>query len=522
MVKKDKVTVTLILAAVLVPVLQASVLFLVHFLKYGTGIPYPVWTDEATYCSILKTWAKEGCHDFFGNALGYYGYNGEHALIGHGSAWNPAVILPYMLFVKIFRYGTSVIWYSNVIFLTLAVLIFILLINPVRKNLIYLIILEMVSGPVVLYLSTDMTEILRYSYAIILAGLIYRLYEREEDNFIIRYIVSPVAILFMMQAYIFFVFIVPVYMWGILRQKKVWVRITGVITGSLVSGGGSYLLLHFISSNYDTYKTDALLKALSAPNFIMAVKQVWWVIEAELDGALPLLFHGAYGHGLIKWFLIAIITTVAYSIAKCIIYAIKRKRYYTYLISLFCILLFNGAFWTLYSIEVFTLFRSISIVLLFSLYLCISDAKKNDVALLMLMAVGMIFVPANEADFSKDRFLAASEKEINLQLEEELAQVMPVKSDSDAWEATALIYTMEPRVITAMPAGTGINLMFDDRIIEDAGYLFISKRQGNQLNPEWLEQSYSDIYENNKELIDGNYNILWENNSYILYRRKNR
>lgn len=510
----------LVIIAVLMPVLQASVLFLVHKIKYGSGIPSPIWTDEATYCAILKTWATDGCHDFWGNALGYYGYNGEHAIIGHGSAWNPVVLLPYLLFVKIFGYSTSVIFFSNVFFLTVSISLFIFLTNPNVKNLLYLIILQAASAPVILYLSTDMTEILRFSYSIFLAGLIFRLYEKEEDNIAVRYILTPLAILFMMQAYIFFVFIVPVYMWGILRKKKVWVRILGVLFGSVISGGGSYLLLHFISSNYDTYKTDALLNALSADDFVLAVKQVWWVIEAELDGAIPLLIYGAYGHGLIRWFLFSVVALFVYSVLMCIVYAICRKGYFTYLIVAFSLLIFNVAFWTLYSIEAFTLFRSISIVLLFSLYLCIADKEKNDFTLLAIMAVGMIFLPANEDDFSRGRFLSKEEISVAENLESALDEYIDLDSNKDAWDSTVLLYTMEPRAIYSMPAGTGINLMFDDRIIESAGYLFMSKGRDGFFNSEWLEQNSSDIYENNKYLIDKEYIIVWEDNSYILYKRK--
>lgn len=515
--KKKKII--LILFAVLMPVFQASVLFLVHKIKFGTGLPYPVWTDEATYCAILKTWATEGCHDFWGNALGYYGYNGEHAIIGHGSAWNSVVLLPYLLFIKVFGYGTSIIFFSNVFYLAISVLFFVLLSKPEVKNLIFLIVLEAVSAPVILYLSTDMTEILRFAYSILLAGLIYRLYEREKDNIVIRYILTPLAILLMMQAYIFFVFIVPVYMWGIFRKKKVWFRLLGVFLGSVISGGGSYLLLHFISSNYDTYKTDALLEALSSDDFVLAVKQVWWVIEAELDDAIPLLVYGAYGHGLIRWFLMAVVAVFVYSAIMSIVYAIMRKRYYTYLVSAFCILIFNVAFWTLYSIEPFTLFRSISIVALFSIYLCIADKEKNDFILLVIMAVGMLFLPANEKDFSEGRYLSSENaSEIRI-LENNLSEHISVEDIDDAWGATALLYTMEPKVIASMPAGVGINLMFDDRIVDTAGYLFMSKRNDSELNAAWLEQSGEEIYKNNKELLDIEYNIIWEDNSYILYKR---
>ena len=520
MEKTKKNRLILIIIAVLMPVLQASVLFLVHKIEFGTGLPSPIWTDEATYCAILKTWATDGCHDFWGNALGYYGYNGEHAIIGHGSAWNPVVLLPYLLLVKMCGYSISVIFFSNVLFLTISIMLFILLTNPNVKNLIFLIILQAVSAPIILYLSTDMTEILRFSYSILLAGLIFRLYEKEEDYVAVRYILTPLAILFMMQAYIFFVFIVPVYMWGILRKKKVWVRILGVFLGSVLSGGGSYIVLHYISSNYDTYKTDALLNALSADDFILAVKQVWWVMQAELDGRAMFLIHGSYGHGLIRWFFFAVILLFAYSLVMCIAYKLLHKRFYTYFISTFCLLIFNVAFWTLYSIESFTLFRSISIVVIFSLYLCIADKEKNDFALLIMMAIGMIYVPINEAEFSENRYLTEEAALENAALEKSLSDCLIVNSDGDAWESTVLIYTMEPRVIASMPAGAGINLMFDDRIKEPAGYLFMSKRGNSELNAAWLEQSGLEIYKNNKDLLDKEYNIVWEDNSYILYKRK--
>lgn len=505
--------------AVLMPILQASVLFLVHFFEYGTGIPSVLWTDEATYCAILKTWSAEGLHGFMGNAIGYYGYNGGHALVGHGSAWNPLLLWPYSIVSRIFGYSTSVMWYSNVIFLSLSLLLFVLLTKPNIKNLIYLLILEAVSSPIILYMSTGMTELLRYSYAIVLAGLIFRLFEYESDNFILRYIVTPLTILFMMQAYIFFVFIVPVYMWGILRKKKIWVRILGVILGSGISGGGSYLLFHFISSNYDTYKAEAIINALSAPNFIEAIRQLWWVIEEELKGSVLFLLYGAYGHGLIGWYLKASVLVVIYALIMLIICLIKKKKCFTYVISVFCFVLFNGAFWMLYSIEPFTLYRSTAIVFIFSLYLMMANKDSKDFIPLIIFAIGMIYVPVNEEEFSEGRYLSKEEADDLKALEDNLLNVIMVNDSADAWDSTVFMYTMEPNAILSVPAGAGVNLMFDGIIPKEAGYLFFSKASKEDLHPEWLEQDFSEIYADNKNLIDKDYSCVWEDDSYAVYKR---
>ena len=97
--------------------------------------------------------------------------------------------------------------------------------------------------------------------------------------------------------------------------------------------------------------------------------------------------------------------------------------------------------------------------------------------------------------------------------------VITVKDSEDPWDNTILLYTMEPRIILAMPKGMGLNfVLHNDYYGKDPGYIFIPKY--THFREDWVEQEYSALMIEHDASIYYNYDCIYDSNGYICYRRK--
>lgn len=527
------------LAVILLPLLQAGVIALFHFQKYGTALPIPQWNDEGAYYELIKTWLATG------QPLGYWGFDGGHALVGTGSAWSPAILLPYAVFGMMFGWNYSSAFFANLLFLVLSQILFLLLVKPERRYLVRMFFLQGLSVIVLLYSTTLMSELLRFSLAIVLAGMLYRLYFGKCGR-IFRFVVLPLYLLTLIQVYIFFVFAVPLYVFGALKEWKWWKKALLSLGALLVSGGGSYYLLHLISSNYNIYKTERLLAALQAMDIPAVIGSALGMVKEGLLG-LWSCFGTGVGHGMFRWFVPFLGMLILVPGLKLCVDGIKwhaaakeagtdtdlkttglqntgetfwnRDRVLC-LQAAFGTALFLGAFITVYSLEAFTFFRSLGIVVLFSLYLLLMTENRWLFPVLLAMyAAGMCFLPANSRDFNLERFPQTGTVAKWDALAEEMEKVIVVKEGADPWENTVAVFTLEPKVLASMPAGSGVNMMlYSEEIPKEAGYLFFSRKQENRRS-DWLEHDYEAIYEANEELLTGQYTAVYTDTDYVVYRK---
>lgn len=504
----------------------------------GFSLPMPKWNDEAAYYELIKTWLATGM------PKGYWGFEGGHAILGTGSAWSPAILLPYALWGEMFGWTYGSVAAANVAFLCIANTIVLLLCKPDRRGLGYLILLEMFSGHILLYMNTIMSEVLRYALAIVLAAMLYRLLfgEEEGESKTFRYIIVPVYIVAITQIYIFFAFAVPVYIFAVCRKKKWYWRAFVSFTAMAAEAGGSYYLLHLISSNYNIYKAEILFEALKDRDIFGAVRTFLWMFKTGLID-LWNCFLSYTGYGMFRWFVPLLCVFVCLPFAVLCVdgvrYLKNRKEEQgafwnrdrqVFLIVCYSVMLFVIMYITIYSLEAFTFYRGVGIVILFSMVLLLGmERKKWGSLFLALYAAGVLFVPKNQADFNEERYPGAGVKESWEGLAKELQAAMPLQAEDAGdnmeeealrWGNTAVLYSMEPRLICAMPAGIGVNFaMYSDRIVEEAGYLVFSLEEKENLRSDWLEQSHRDICEKYGALLKERYYIQYADDEYIIYKK---
>lgn len=512
------------------PVILFIVISLVQCGRSGGGsfLPMPKWNDEAAYYELVKTWLNTGM------PKGYWGFEGGHAILGTGGAWSPAILLPYAVFGEMFGWGYGSVAIANVVFLCIANALVLILCKPSVKGVLYLLLAEICSSHILLYLNTIMSEVLRYALALVLAAMLQRLLfagENGKDR-VFRYVVVPVYIVAITQVYIFFAFAVPVYIFAVLKKKKWYCKAVAAFLAMAAEAGGSYYLLHLISSNYNIYKTEILLEALRDKDLFGAVRTFLWMCKVGLID-LWHCFLSYTGYGMFRWFvpLLAIFAALPLLVlCKDGIGYLKKKekkqdvfwnrdRQILLVIS-YSTVLFVFMYITVYSLEAFTFYRGVGIVLLFSLVMVLGmEKKKYGYLLLGLYAAGIFFVPANWRDFNEERYVGAEIREEWDALAKELEEAMPLEEEL-RWANTAVLYSMEPKLICAMPAGAGVNFaMYSDEIVEEAGYLVFSLKE-EDLRQDWLEQSHQEIYEKYGGILERDYFIQYRDEEYIVYKKR--
>lgn len=568
---------------ILLPACMYGAVSLFYYCKTGnTPLPMPQWNDEAAYYELIKTWLGTGA------SKGYWGFSGGHAILGTGGAWSPAILFPYALWGMMFGWSYSSVAVANVVFLCIVNALVLLILKPDHEGIFRLLLLEILSSHLWLYMNTIMSEVLRYGLGILLAAMLLRLLFEEEKNIskLFAYVIVPIYILITTQIYIFFAFAIPVYVFAIMKNKKWWKKVVVSFFSMAVVAGGSYYLLHLISSNYNIYKTEILLETLQKKDVMGAIRTFLWMFKV---GVLDLwnCFRSMTGHGMFRWFVaflgIMVIVPLVYLVLSWL-KSVKGKKEDSLrksalgkdsnsvqrsdleqsgdwkknigpdfwgkdrqicLAVAYSIAIFVFMYITVYSLEAFTFYRGLGIVVLFSLvFVAQMTDRKWYIAGLICYAIGMLYVPKNMADFNTERYVTTETRKEWDDLAEQLGNtmVLTVEDGIDSvagkateestglkagntleerrWENTAVLYTMEPKLICSIPAGFGVNFaMYSDEIVTDAGYLVFSLEKDENLRGDWLEQSHESIYLQNRELLDNEYYIQYVDEDYVIYKK---
>jgi len=506
---------TFSLTLIVLPALMAGLIAFLYATKWDIHITtLPVWNDEAAYYAQVKMILKQGF------SKGYWGFGGEHALLGTGGAWSPAILLPYVLFGKLFGWTYASVSIANVFYLCVANALFLLLVSAKKETCIRLFFVELFSLHLWLYMNTQMSEVLRYAMALVLAGMIYRLFFAEHNPIWFKVLVG-LYILYLLQAYIFFSFVVMIYVFAILREHKFREKFWIGFFAMAASAGCSYYALHLISSNYNIFKTEQLFSYLKHHDILGTIRAFIWMAKVGVYDLLTCMMSKT-GCGLFHLF----VPVIAFFALMPVVYLIwkksEEKQDRTVLACIaYTMILYTGMYVTVYSLEAFTFFRGMGIPLMFCLaLLCCID--KYYIYATFCLAYGLLcfYLPSNLKAFNEERYVMADKVAEWNALATNFENTMTL--GDDRWQNTILLYTMEPRAIASLPAGFGQNYMMysDDLPSTEVGYLLFSLKEAGEVRGDWLEQSYFQVYNKNRDAIEENYFIQYTDGSYVLYKHK--
>lgn len=522
---------------IVMPLILAGIVAVYYYLHNGGIAPVPglKWNDEAAYYQLIKTCITTG------QPVGYWGFNGNHAIVGTGSAWSPAIIWPYAIFAYVFPLSNGFVYFVNLFYITLANFIFYLCVKPDKKQCIKLALAQATSVVFIMYLSVNMSEMFRYALAIVIAGLLYRILFKESSK-AIKYVITPLLIVGATQVYVFFAFCVPIYVFAVMKRNKLWQKLLASVAAMGVVAFGSYYLLHLISSNYNIHKTEALLNAVKSMDIGGAV---WAFLSMMKQGAGDVfrLWTYVYTNPLIPFHVLFAVILVLISAGIIVSFMIKKKKRPTgaedaketvvkressknaviAIIVIYSIAVFFWMYMTLYSIDPFTFMRGTYIVVIFSMYLmAMMDCKRLYAVILGVQAVSLAFLPINMDYYMTGHYMAAEEYEEWAALEEAVSEVIVLDEAKDAWGNTVAMYTMEPKAICAMPGGVGVNFIMEDGVLpEEAGYLFVSLIPGAEQSSEWIVRDFGTFYGQYSEVLEKDYTVIYDDGMYRIYQKVN-
>ena len=92
-------------------------------------LPSSQWNDELFYYKQVEGILSHGYPQ------GYFGFNESHALKLSFAAWSPVLVWPWLLHGLVFGWDLMAPVYSNILLLTAAVFLFVLLTRPKWKQL---------------------------------------------------------------------------------------------------------------------------------------------------------------------------------------------------------------------------------------------------------------------------------------------------------------------------------------------------------------------------------------------------
>lgn len=420
------------------------------------------WNDELFYYKMIEGTAK------YGKPLGYFGYNGSTAKNGTFGPWSPLLFIFYIIYAKIGGWSILSPIHCNIILITIAMAIFAWLVQPTKKQTMFICLSYCSYTLITRYIFSCLPEISIFALLIIFLGVSVKLYRQLEYKSKIPYMVSLNVIAFLlvlMRPYWFLLFLVPGYLcWK--KNRKTIPPICEAILALL-----SIVIYFFIVNNFcaayigNLINTDWLkLLFVSPPEGIynvlhILVSSIWRVLQDVGDG----IVQGSFAGSLYAVYLM-IIAYALYSIFKT-----PQKKEYGTIIFISLSLMLIAVFY-LYDVNIGSR-HIIGFILMFSFLLPLASCSRKECILFSACFIWFFSIRATDQyTYQIPEYTIEKEYAI-LNGYEELTTANMVKPMADnPWDNTLIwLYSDETAIdftyLYAVPEGIGINLCLKDYII---------------------------------------------------------
>lgn len=218
----------------------------------------------------------------FGSPLGYFGYNESHAMVSSFGVWSPVLLIPWVLWGKVFGWGYSSPIICNICMLSCGFAAFAILVKPTWKQIISIALLFLSVIPFTMYVLSGRPEAVGYSLIIIMYGIVFSYFKRETTGKLILIFLS-ITLLSLMRPYFMVFLLLPGMLW--VRRSK-FAGFFGTVLITAINLLGYKLVTYFFAAPY--------FYSSMATDFIEVFKN-----EGLFAGCL-FLFHKIYD----KWILI--------------------------------------------------------------------------------------------------------------------------------------------------------------------------------------------------------------------------
>lgn len=208
-------------------------------------LPSSEWNDELFYYKQVENIVN------FGFPQGYFGFNESHGLVLSFAAWSPVLVLPWILWGLVFGWNFMAPVVCNILLMTAAVFLFMLLVRPTWKQMGIFTLLFCLYTPFVRYMLSGMPEIICISHLIVFYGLAVS-YGREERTGKLVWMFVLSGLLTLMRPYMLLFLLLPDFflLRSMGRKGKLWAGVLGVsgVTGVVLL---CYALIkHYLGAEY--------------------------------------------------------------------------------------------------------------------------------------------------------------------------------------------------------------------------------------------------------------------------------
>lgn len=203
-------------------------------------LPGTTCSDDIFYYKMV-----EGAVEF-GSPLGYFGYNESHAVVSSFGAWSPVLLMPWILWGKIFGWGYFSPIVCNICVMAFGFAVFAVMAKPTWKQIASIALLVSLVTPFTRYLLSGMAETFGYSLIFMIYGIVYS-YFREEKKYKLALLFFLIVFLSLMRPYFMVFFLLPGALW--MRRSKLW----GMLGSMLVlffNLAGYWLITHFFTAPF--------------------------------------------------------------------------------------------------------------------------------------------------------------------------------------------------------------------------------------------------------------------------------
>lgn len=456
----------------------------------------PTYNDEVAWFTEVESMIH------YGASLGYEGYNGTHASIGTFGPWGVATLVPYALIGKLIGWEFHSMIIANGILLSAAILIFILLTKPSIRQLLWISLGYVSMSITVGYSMLSMAESLRYALAIVMAGMLIKLYRREGGK-LFTFLLLPVVILFSIQVYLIFALIVPVYLFLLLRDRKMIVRLTASAFVTAVAALLSNHVLGLVTAPYTESTRTALINGIMK-NPYQGTAEALKLFMSNLETVNPVYFIklSEKSHGIMVYFFIAYLGLMVFLVKR-----IREEGFGDFykIVSLYLLLGFLLGYCALYTGGDWTLCRGANTAVVFAVFFLLFEQRPSLLKYFALFSlVGVISSWQYYADRIEQKDVAYALAAHIPEEREKISKIIDISREHEAWGNTIAHYGEVTNVYLELPIGAGTNYMENETINTKARWAAVSK----------CEQEY--YAKRIERLIEGNHRIVYENDDLTI------
>lgn len=498
-------------AVVFMPLLAAYVLTAAQGLDMFHALP--LWNDESWWYLQYSAMSE------YGRPLGYFGYVGTHAQVGTYANWGMFAVLPIGLLARLFGWGLHAFVYYNFFYLALANLIFILLARPSKRNLLMLAATNVLLYINICYAVTAMNEAVRYSVGIMAAGIIYRILTVPETTRVrqaLRVTVVPLFLLFATCFDLLLGIFVPVYLYLMLRRRKLVWRLTAAAAGS-----GAALYLQHLAESLTGAPWVTLEQTVSfAPTTLrMAITQEFFTILGRMQKLDPLTILGRLISGeampIYLWFCLLLYITMGILLWRTIVGKGRERA-----LNGLCLFILAGCWGGLAAMYggatdwSFIRHCNAGVCCVMMLAAMAPRGQRHGwYAMVIVCLLGATTcLSVFTATFStSSRFSSDYQDEALLAEREVLSEVIVLDEDAaDPWANTVTPYHMTPDQYCCLPFGVGVNSCVYDPATQQSRYAVLGRNYGD------LAARADDV----QALTEGGYAVIYEDEGFVVLENR--